>query len=153
VTRSSIVRAGGVDGPLVLDSPIEEPDSVRDAIARDMDMRSFLLSPTTTDERIMRPDPGAFHGISRLGVTGARYRRRRRGSAGEAPACGYLTADRPRLRQTPDHVRQIGAFADAAVVGSGLVAVIAEAGKDPDLIDRVESYVRWLKGEPAKEPT
>jgi tryptophan synthase alpha chain len=49
---------------------------------------------------------------------------------------------------SPDHVRQIGKFADAAVVGSGLVNVIAEAGKGPDLIERVESYVRWLKGDP-----
>jgi tryptophan synthase alpha chain len=49
---------------------------------------------------------------------------------------------------SPDHVRQIGKFADAAVVGSGLVRVIADAGKSPDLIERVESYVRWLLGEP-----
>jgi tryptophan synthase alpha subunit len=35
--------------------------------------------------------------------------------------------------------------ADAAVVGSGLVNVIAEAGTGPDLVERVESYVRWLK--------
>jgi tryptophan synthase alpha chain len=46
---------------------------------------------------------------------------------------------------SPEQVRQIGRWADAAVVGSGLVGVIAEAGKGPDLIDRVESYVRWLK--------
>jgi hypothetical protein len=31
-------------------------------------------------------------------------------------------------------------------VGSALVSTIAEAGSSPDLIDRVEEYVRWLKG-------
>jgi tryptophan synthase alpha chain len=48
---------------------------------------------------------------------------------------------------SPAHVRQVGRFADAAVVGSGLVATIAEAAKSPDLIERVESYVRWLKSD------
>jgi tryptophan synthase alpha subunit len=45
----------------------------------------------------------------------------------------------------PDHVRQVGQWADAAVVGSALVNVIAEAGRSPDLNTRVEEYVRWLK--------
>jgi hypothetical protein len=35
------------------------------------------------------------------------------------------------------------------VVGSGLVGVIADAGQRPDLIGRVESYVRWLTGDGA----
>jgi tryptophan synthase alpha chain len=48
---------------------------------------------------------------------------------------------------SPEHVRQIGKFADAAVVGSGLVKVIADAGTSPDLIERVESYVSWLRGD------
>jgi tryptophan synthase alpha subunit len=46
---------------------------------------------------------------------------------------------------SPEQVRQVGRWADAAVVGSGLVGVIAEAGTSSDLVDRVESYVRWLK--------
>jgi tryptophan synthase alpha chain len=45
----------------------------------------------------------------------------------------------------PEHVREIGRWADAAVVGSALVNVIAEAGLRPDLAMRVEEYVRWLK--------
>jgi tryptophan synthase alpha subunit len=39
----------------------------------------------------------------------------------------------------------VGRWADAAVVGSALVNVIAEAGRAPDLPNRVEEYVRWLK--------
>ena len=45
----------------------------------------------------------------------------------------------------PEHVRAVGQWADAAVVGSALVNVIAEAGDAPDLFSRVEEYVRWLK--------
>ena len=39
-----------------------------------------------------------------------------------------------------------GGYADAAVVGSALVSLIAEAAGSGDLIGRVEAYVRWLKG-------
>jgi tryptophan synthase alpha chain len=145
-------RRAGVDGVLVLDLPIEEAETFRDAMAaRDIDM-IFLLSPTTTDVRLKeaaRLGRGFLYGISRLGVTGTRdtvadgaevLARRMRTATLLPIALGFGIS-------TPDHVRQIGTYADAAVVGSGLVAVIAEAGTRPDLIEKVESYVRWLKGD------
>jgi tryptophan synthase alpha chain len=46
----------------------------------------------------------------------------------------------------PEHVRAIGRWADAAVVGSGLVQVIADSGDSPALVPQVEAYVRWLLG-------
>jgi tryptophan synthase alpha chain len=141
----------GVDGVLVLDLPIEEAQSFRDTMAaRDIDM-IFLLSPTTTDARMIaaaRLGRGFMYGISRLGVTGTRdnvadgaepLARRMRAATSLPIALGFGIS-------TPEHVQQIGRFADAAVVGSGLVGVIAEAGKGPDLIERVESYCRWLHG-------
>jgi tryptophan synthase alpha chain len=148
-------KQAGVDGVLVLDLPIEEAQTFRDAMAaRNVDM-IFLLSPTTTEVRLReaaRLGRGFLYGISRLGVTGARdtvadgaeaLARRIRSATSLPIALGFGIS-------TPEHVRQIGKYADAAVVGSGLVGVIAEAGKNPDLIGKVESYVRWLKGEPAE---
>jgi len=143
-------RDAGVDGVLVLDLPIEEAGSFRDAMAaRDIDM-IFLLSPTTTDARMREAAKlgrGFLYGISRLGVTGTRDK--------VADGAGPLAA---RMRaatslpialgfgiSSPEHVQQIGRVADAAVVGSGLVNVIAEAGNGADLVEQVESYVRWLK--------
>ena len=68
-------RDAGVDGVLVLDLPIEEAGSFRDAMAgRGIDT-IFLLSPTTTDGRLQTAAQlgrGFLYGISRLGVTGAR---------------------------------------------------------------------------------
>ena len=142
----------GVDGVLVLDLPVEEAGEFRESMAgRGIDM-IFLLSPTTTVERIRRASQlgrGFLYGISRLGVTGVRDH--------VAPGAEELAA---RIRaetslplalgfgiSQPDHVRQIGQWADAAVVGSGLVQVIAQNTDAPDLVGRVESYVRWLKGE------
>ena len=145
-------RDAGVDGVLVLDLPIEEAGGFRDVMAtRDIDM-IFLLSPTTADARLRAAAQlgrGFLYGISRLGVTGTRDK---------VAEGAEVLASRMRAATTlpialgfgissPEHVREVGRFADAAVVGSGLVGVIAEAGNGPDLIERVESYVRWLKGE------
>jgi len=142
----------GVDGVLVLDLPIEEAGGFRDAMAaRDIDM-IFLLSPTTTDVRLKeaaRLGRGFLYGISRLGVTGARdtVADGAEALAGRMRAATSLPIALGFGISSPAHVRQIGTFADAAVVGSGLVGVIAEAGKSPDLVERVESYVRWLRGD------
>jgi tryptophan synthase alpha chain len=45
----------------------------------------------------------------------------------------------------PEHVRAVAGFADAAVVGSALVQVIADHGQSASLFTEVERYVRWLK--------
>jgi tryptophan synthase alpha chain len=45
----------------------------------------------------------------------------------------------------PEHVAEVGMYADAAVVGSALVSLIAEASGSPRLLERVESYVHDLK--------
>jgi tryptophan synthase alpha chain len=45
----------------------------------------------------------------------------------------------------PEHVAEACRTADAAVVGSALVNVVAEHGASPDLGARASEYVRWLK--------
>jgi tryptophan synthase alpha chain len=142
----------GVDGVLLLDVPIEEAAEVQSLLdAREIDT-IFLLSPTTTPERIRdaaRLGRGFLYLISRLGVTGVRDR--------VADGAEALVARIKRETSLPlamgfgishpDHVRAVGRCADAAVVGSGLVQVIAECGDSPSLVPRVEGYLRWLTGE------
>jgi tryptophan synthase alpha chain len=147
---ADLAVAAGVDGVLVLDLPIEEAESFRSLLAvRGIDT-ILLLSPTTTDERLRRAaalGSGFLYAISRLGVTGVRDTladgaedmvRRIRASSDLPVALGFGIS-------TPEHVRAVGQWADAAVVGSALVNVIAEAGTSNDLFTRVEEYVRWLK--------
>jgi tryptophan synthase alpha chain len=143
-------REAGVDGVLVLDLPIEEADEFRTMLAgRGIDT-ILLLSPTTTDDRLRRAaalGSGFLYAISRLGVTGARaavatgaremVERIRRVS--DLPVALGFGISRP------DHVREVAQWADAAVVGSALVDVIAREGASRDLNTRVEEYVRWLK--------
>jgi tryptophan synthase alpha chain len=142
--------AVGVDGVLTLDVPPEEAEEWRDRFQAVGIDTIFLLSPTTADHRIGRAaalGSGFLYGISRLGVTGARDE--------VADSAAELAA---RVRQAttmplalgfgvsrPEHVRAIGKLADAAVVGSALVNVIAERGASPGVLEDVERYVRWLK--------
>jgi tryptophan synthase alpha chain len=141
----------GVDGVLMLDLPVEEAGAFRTRLAAAGLDPIFLLSPTTTDERIRASAANAagfLYVISRLGVTGARDRiasdaeplvaRIRRAS--DLPlALGFGIS-------RPEHVAEACRFADAAVVGSALVNVIAEHGASADVAGRAGTYVRWLKG-------
>ena len=112
----------------------------------------FLVSPTTTDERLAaasRLGRGFLYAISRLGVTGARDQvattaeplvARLRGATTLPIALGFGISK-------PEHVRAVTGYADAAVVGSALVQVIAEAaarGEDPAA--EAGRFVGWLKG-------
>lgn len=142
--------AAGVDGLLVLDLPPEESASVRPSVQAAGIDTIFLLSPTTTTERIRMAaslGSGFLYGISRLGVTGVRAE-----VADSAPALAARIRAETSLPlamgfgfSRPEHVRAVGAYADAAVVGSALVQVIAEHGTTPGLTAEVERYVRWLK--------
>jgi tryptophan synthase alpha chain len=143
--------AAGVDGVLVLDLPIEEADGLRGTLDRVRVDTIFLLSPTTTDARIARAAAlgrGFLYGISRLGVTGVRDQIAS-GARELAARIRAITSMPLALGfgiSRPEHVAEIGRWADAAVVGSGLVSRIAEQAGSPTLIADVEAYVRWLKG-------
>ena len=142
----------GVDGVLILDYPIEEAAPLRQPLVDAGIDPIFLISPTTTDERITaaaKMGSGFLYVISRLGVTGTRDTlapdaeavvRRVRALSDLPVALGFGIS-------RPDHVAAACRVADAAVVGSALVQVIAEHGAAPDLVSRVDGYVRWLKSD------
>ena len=142
--------AAGVDGVLALDLPVEEADEFREALTRNGLDTIFLLSPTTIEPRIRRAAElgrGFLYGISRLGVTGARDTvatgaedmvRRIRAVTDLPLALGFGISK-------PEHVAEVGAYADAAVVGSALVALIAETSGMPDQLARIENYVGSLR--------
>jgi tryptophan synthase alpha chain len=140
----------GVDGVLVLDVPLEESDTIRGPLEASGLDQIFLVSPTTSDDRLAeagRLGRGFLYAISRLGVTGSRD---------SVAASARPLADRIRKVTSlpvalgfgisrPEHVREVGAFADAAVVGSALVQVIADASAKGDPAARAGDFVRWLK--------
>jgi tryptophan synthase alpha chain len=142
--------AAGVDGVLALDLPIEEADQFRETLSASGLDTIFLLSPTTTDARIQKAAAlgrGFLYGISRLGVTGARDRV----ASGAEALVGRIRAHTAMPIalgfgiSRPEHVAEVGMYADAAVVGSALVSLIAEERDSPRLLETVGAYVRWLK--------
>jgi tryptophan synthase alpha chain len=143
----------GVDGVLLLDLPIEEAASARASLDRHGLDQIFLLSPTTTEARMVeagRLGRGFLYAISRLGVTGTRT---------TVAATARPLVDRIRAVtalpialgfgvSTPAQVAEILTFADAAVVGSALVEVIGRtAAEGGDVPGAVETFVRGLRPE------
>lgn len=95
--------------------------------------RVFLAAPSSSDDRLVQAieaSRGFVYAVSTMGTTGAR--------AGVDSAAQVLVA---RLRaagstsacvglgiSTPEHVREILAYADGAIVGSALVKALADGG-------------------------
>lgn len=141
----------GVDGLLVVDLPVEEPAPWRhEARVAGID-RIYLVSPTSGPERIRRAaaaGSGFLYAISTVGVTGTRARvgdearrlvERLRRETSLPIAVGFGVS-------RPDHVREIGRWADAAVVGSSIVEVVERSACREDVEGRVGEHVRWLLG-------
>ena len=140
----------GVDGVLILDYPVEEAEPLR-APLHDAGLDPiFLISPTTSEDRIRKSaalGAGFLYVISRLGVTGMRDRlaedvgtlmARVRGCADLPVALGFGIAH-------PDQVAEACRVADAAVVGSALVNVVAEHAASSTECEHADEFVRWLK--------
>jgi tryptophan synthase alpha chain len=144
-------KRAGVDGVLVTDLTPEEAGLFAQALrAQDLDM-IFLVAPTSTDERlrmIAAHASGFVYAVSRAGVTGTREkvsaeaqllvtRARRFSQLPVAVGFGISNAS-----QVADTLR----YADAAVVGSAIVAKIEELAGAPNLVQQVGTFVRELVG-------
>jgi len=128
--------AAGVDGVLVVDAPPEEGEELIHALARHDVDPIFLIAPTTADDRMQRicaSARGFVYYVSLKGVTGA--------ASLAADEVESKLADIRRYTQLPlgvgfgirdaESAARIGAFADAVVVGSAIVARIADHREDP----------------------
>jgi tryptophan synthase alpha chain len=142
-------RAAGVDGVLVTDlSPEEAGEFSARLRSNGLDM-IFLVAPTSTDARlkmVAERASGFIYAVSRAGVTGAR---------------ADLSSDAERLVQRMRHfselpvavgfgisnaeqVAEVWRYADAAVVGSAIVAEIERLAGAPDTVARTGEFARRL---------
>ncbi|HKW63618.1 MAG TPA: tryptophan synthase subunit alpha [Candidatus Acidoferrum sp.] len=131
---ASAAEAAGADGVLATDLTPEESDDYRRILAAHHLDTIFLGAPTSTDERLAKIagcSSGFMYLISRTGVTGAKdalpddlpaLLRRARAVTRLPIAVGFGIS-------LPGHVSVLGGLADAAVVGSALVAEIERATK------------------------
>ena len=143
-------KEAGVDAVLVTDLIPEEAQPWIEMLnQRELDP-IFLVAPTTSDERLARiaqQARGFIYAVSRAGVTGPRSEMtheaealvKRVRSVRDLPvAVGFGVS-------TPEQVREVWRFADAAVVGSAIVRQIEKLAKSPDLVNRIGQFARSLR--------
>jgi len=142
--------AAGVDGLLLVDLPPEEADELHPLLkAADIDLIT-LLAPTTGAARsaqLAAAGEGFLYYVSMTGVTGSKQV-----DAGAiATSVSELKAKSPVPVavgfgiSTPEDVGAVAGIADAVVVGSALVKLIAEKSASPDLLDAVGAFAKALK--------
>jgi tryptophan synthase alpha chain len=147
---ASGAAAAGADGVLATDLTLEEAAEYRAIMHAHALDTIFLVAPTSTDsriEQIANASSGFLYVISRAGVTGTREAlpaelpglvRRVRKFTSLPIAVGFGIS-------LPTHVTVLGGIADAAVVGSALVAEIEKAGSPEAAADAVAERIRILK--------
>jgi tryptophan synthase alpha chain len=141
-------ESAGVDGVLVTDMIVEEAADYLAALERHHLAPIFLAAPTSPDERLERiaaVSKGFVYAISRVGITGTQQ-----SLASDAESLVK------RLRQYTDlpiavgfgvsnaeHFAAVGQFADAAVIGSALVAII-EKSKPAEAPNSIARFIQGL---------
>ena len=147
----------GADGVLATDLIVEEAADYLAELARVGLAPVFLAAPTSPDERleaIATHSKGFVYAISRTGITGTQQ------SLTEDAAA--LVARIRRWTKLPvavgfgisnaNHVAQVAEFADAAVVGSAIVALIERSTPDeaPGAVARFIQGLRLHRAAPAR---
>jgi tryptophan synthase alpha chain len=119
----------GADGVLLTDMIVEEADEYLEAMQEHKLAPVFLAAPTSPDARlkaIAGASQGFVYAISRVGITGTQQK--------VASDASELVVRLRKFTKLPiavgfgisnaEHVKAVGEFADAAVIGSALVALI-----------------------------
>ncbi len=140
----------GVDGVIVPDLPPEEGASFFEQLQHEGIDDILLAAPTTTRERmksLAEATRGFLYYVSLTGVTSARSGLAEGIREGvelareftELPVCvGFGIS-------TPEHAREVGAYADGVVVGSAIVDRIEAATTPDEAVDSVALYVAEMK--------
>lgn len=140
----------GVDGLLLVDLPPEEASELHPLLkGAGVDLIT-LLAPTTGETRraaLAAAGEGFLYYVSMTGVTGSQQV-----DAGAiASAVDELKGLSPVPVavgfgvSTPEDAKAVASIADAVVVGSALVKLIAEYSGSPRLLDEVRAFARQLK--------
>lgn len=139
----------GVDGVLVTDAVDEEARQIRSILQKyNLDLIS-LIAPTTTDERLAKiaeNSSGFVYAVSRTGVTGAQN---------ETSSAAETMVNRARRYtelpiavgfgiSTREQIEDVWHYADAAVVGSAIVAEIERSIETGKTVESVREFVGGL---------
>lgn len=140
----------GVDGLLLVDLPPEEAAELQPFLqAVGIDLIT-LLAPTTDRRRMLRlaeTAQGFLYYVSMTGVTGSQPvdAAAIREAVSDLQASSRIPVAVGFGVTSPEAARTIAGFADAVVVGSALVRIIEEHGRDETLCAEVGQFVKALK--------
>ncbi len=139
----------GADGVLLTDMIVEEAGEYLEAMHAHKLAPVFLAAPTSPDARlkaIAGASQGFVYAISRVGITGTQQK-----VAGDA---SELVTRLRKFTKLPiavgfgisnvEHVKAVGEFADAAVIGSALVALI-EKSAPTDAAAAIGQFIAGLR--------
>lgn len=128
-------KEAGADGVLLTDMIVEEADEYLAAMEQNDLAPVFLAAPTSPDARlkaIAGASRGFVYAISRVGITGTQQK-----LADDAEQLVKRLRVFTDPKQLPialgfgisnaEHVKAVGEFADAAVIGSAMVALIEKS--------------------------
>jgi len=140
-------RDCGVDGLIVPDLPFEERDELRNPCKAHGIGLISLIAPTSGDriDKIAADSDGFLYCVSSLGVTGERGELggEARGMAERARRVSDIPCAVGFGVSSPEQAREIAGFADGVIVGSAIVRIVAEHGRD--CVERVYDFARDMK--------
>jgi len=135
-----------IDGLIVPDLPPEESTELDKATRKqDIDL-IYLMSPTSTEERlklVVEKSEGFVYLVSVTGITGARNKlpdgleafvNRVRNITGKPLCVGFGIS-------TPDQASRVGDIADGIIIGSKIIQLMEE----DDSLEKVAEFVRELR--------
>ncbi|MCX6798855.1 MAG: tryptophan synthase subunit alpha, partial [Candidatus Diapherotrites archaeon] len=145
-------KKAGVDAVLAADCPIEEAEELLAAARESVIDPVFIVSPTTTRERmrkILQKCKGYVYLVSVLGVTGAR-------ASVQERTIELIRAARRMTRlplcigfgiSRPEHAQQvIAAGAHGVIVGSAVVDIVKQnIGNEAKMLRELESFAAAMK--------
>jgi len=139
----------GIDGVIVPDMPFEESDELADVCEKNGICLIPMIAPTSKEriEMIAKNAEGFLYCVSSRGVTGMR------GNIEGSDATEMIKQVKKVSSipcavgfgiSTPEQAKDIAAISDGVIIGSAIVKLVAESGKES--VEPVKSFVEKIKG-------
>ena len=140
-------KEAGIDGVIVPDLPFEEKDELDSVCEKNAVDLISLIAPTSNDriKTIAKDAKGFVYCVSSLGVTGVRTE-----ITTDVGAMTKLVRENSDIPcaigfgiSTPEQAAKMSQSADGVIVGSAIVRIVGENGRDS--IEPVRDYVKSMK--------
>jgi len=137
----------GIDGIIVPDLPFEEKDELASECQKYGITQISMIAPTSKEriETIAKESEGFIYCVSSLGVTGMRNEIQSN-VAGMIDQVRTISATPCAVGfgiSTPEQAKQMSLVSDGIIIGSAIVKIVAQHGRDS--IEPVKEYIHEIK--------